>query len=378
MTTLARMQIVIDQRRARPRYFDIGVKFDDLIEFKLWQAEADRLGIRLEKEHIDLMFNMEFFGPRNMQLILPPQDISSAQMTARRDIHRDATDAYIHRAIGEEFRVRIAEYVLLKAQPNSTMPAFRNPKDPTSAFKFSDSAVPDETRAPLTIAQLYDLFKSKRSEFEVTLLPIKVEDFIASLKVEPTEGDKREYFDAHKTKPYDPSADDSGIEILPSARIEFVYADPKSPFYLGKAKLLSALKTTNSIVFDAGLSPLGALARYVAIDHKHKADLQALYDTMVSKNKVGPYDRYRGAALYSDPDPASPIYAFMASQHDDLVASLIAASALAPIDGLSSFLAQGEARHRDEVQEALREEADAAAPTLCCTLRVLHGIAEPD
>ena len=362
LTLLARIQGAFDERLARPRYFDSGVKFDDLIAFKLWQAEADRLGIRVEKAHIDLMFNMEFFGLNNMQYYLPPREINSAQMSARRDIHRDATDAYIHRAIGEEFRVRIAQYVLLKSQPYSYLARRQqNAARGDFSFKFPEPSIPDETRSPLTMVQLYDLYRSKCAEFEVKLLPINVEDFIASVKEEPTESDKREFFDSRKGKPYDPSSDMSGIEAPSTAKIEFVYADPKSPFYLGKAKLISALERTNSFAFDAGLSPLGAFTRFIAIDLGYDSRLQSQYDGLVSKDKVRQTDRYRGAALYSDPDVAAPIMGYFAGQHDDLVAGLVCASALAPIDGLSSFLAQGATRHPEEVEAALRSETKRRA-----------------
>jgi hypothetical protein len=373
LALLTNIRAVIDQRRAKPRYFEIGTKFDDLVEFKLWQAEADRLGIRLEPSHITFLFNMQFFGERLMhEVVLRPGDISFAQMQAKRDIHRDASDAFIHHAIGEEFRVQIAQYVVLKAQPFSYL--FRNKRDAEGfTFKFSDPGMPDETRAPLTMAQLYDIFKAKRSEFTVDLLPIKIEDFIATLKEEPTEDQKRAFFEEHKGKAFDPSTDPYALEISPSSKIEFVYADPKSEFYLGKAKLISALKATNSIAFNANLSPLGAMAQYVAAAQKHKADLQAQYDTLASKDKISRDDRYRGAALFSDPDCAAPVLAFMAGHHPDLVTSWIGTSALSPLDGLSSFLAQGAARHPAEVEAALRSEADRRAPRYAALFGTIAG-----
>ena len=42
------VRMSIAERKSKPQYFDIGNKFDDLLEFKLWQAEADRLGSDLE------------------------------------------------------------------------------------------------------------------------------------------------------------------------------------------------------------------------------------------------------------------------------------------------------------------------------------------
>ena len=64
LADLYKKRATVAYRKSKPsqRYFDIGVKFDDLLEFRLWQAEADRLGIKIEEEHVDLLFRMEFFG----------------------------------------------------------------------------------------------------------------------------------------------------------------------------------------------------------------------------------------------------------------------------------------------------------------------------
>src|SRR5260370_28016027 len=44
---LFNMRSTLSLRKAKLRYFDGGVEFDDLVEFKLWQPEADRLGINI-------------------------------------------------------------------------------------------------------------------------------------------------------------------------------------------------------------------------------------------------------------------------------------------------------------------------------------------
>jgi hypothetical protein len=52
----------LEHRLLKPRFFPGGVKLDDLVEFKLWQIQADRLGIRLEGDHLQKLVEIEFSG----------------------------------------------------------------------------------------------------------------------------------------------------------------------------------------------------------------------------------------------------------------------------------------------------------------------------
>ncbi|MBI2807942.1 MAG: hypothetical protein HYX68_23405 [Planctomycetes bacterium] len=375
------MQFTLAERKNRPRYFDIGIaKFDDLVEFKLWQAEADRLGIHLEDEHLKIVFRQEFFG------VLHDDEIFYAQQTAMRN-SRDFTNAYVRKAIGEEFRVRIAQLAVLRAQPYSLF--FRRAKEGQPLpYKFDNAAVPDETRAPLTLAQLWDFYQKNRWEFDVTLLPVDVKATIKELKdakgnpLVPNQLQREAFFTAHKDKPNDPSSADFGLEKAAQAQVGYVYADPNSPAYLGLAQAVAQLKVTNPIVFDIMQSPLVTATRFMAIAQKEKADLQAQYDAL-SRNPQT--DKYWNAAQPTEVDFASPILAYLAAQRTDggAFASLMAASAMSawnPLEGqnaLAGFLAWGamgkpaadktrldevRKRHEAEVENALLSEMRRRTP----------------
>ena len=95
---------------------------------------------------------------------------------------RGVSEAFIRRAIGEEFRVRIAQEAVLGSQPGSFLTrALRNANQGFTP-KITHSDLPDTVRAPMTPAQLWDYYKTKRAEFAVTLLPLHVEDFVAQVK----------------------------------------------------------------------------------------------------------------------------------------------------------------------------------------------------
>src|SRR5262245_58573846 len=52
----------IGYRKSRPQYFDIGIKkYDDIVEFAVWQIMADKMGIQLEENHVTALFYNEIF-----------------------------------------------------------------------------------------------------------------------------------------------------------------------------------------------------------------------------------------------------------------------------------------------------------------------------
>ena len=134
MVILDNMRTSLAQRKSRPRYFESGTKFDDLLEFKLWQAQADKMEIQLEPEDVKYLVNVEFYN-REVRL-LDDQAFFQVQRESQRN-HPDVNNAYVLRAIGEEFRVQMAQLAVMKAQPASfffrcrKMKGCRRPNSPS-------------------------------------------------------------------------------------------------------------------------------------------------------------------------------------------------------------------------------------------------------
>jgi hypothetical protein len=144
------------------------------------------------------------------------------------------------------------------------------------------------------------------------------------------------FFEAKKNLPNDPATNPYGLERPPMAKIEFVYADPTSPAYLGVVKTVAQLKAFNPIAIDVMQSPLVTATRYLAIAQKQKDDLQRFADAMVSQEKV------RGAARTTDLDYTTPILAYFALHRTpEALAPMIGANAMATVDPLQGFGALG-------------------------------------
>ncbi|MBI3824158.1 MAG: hypothetical protein HY289_15935, partial [Planctomycetes bacterium] len=240
-------------------------------------------------------------------------------------------------AVAEEFRVRMAQYAVFGSQPSSYL--LRQKQE--LGYKPFEPDLPDQMRAPMTLAQIWDAHKAKRSPFEVKLIPVFVEDFaknrfevggdkpMVKEKVrEPGPAEEEAFFDEHKAEQYDPSSPKWGIDNPQRASFHYLYADPTSPDFFNLARAVGQIKR---------LQPFGDQE---AIAKEHLARLKLQYEQETSR--VG---LYREAALLCEKDHAAPVLAYYASRHPQSVASLIAASTFAPEHGLAGFLAWGTKQH---------------------------------
>jgi hypothetical protein len=364
---LFNMRSTLSQRKAKLRYFDGGVKFDDLVEFKLWQAEADRLGINIQDEHLVMLFASEFFITRDFPT-LSQDELFIAQREAQRE-NRDASDAFVRRAVAEEFRVKIAQYAILEAQPFSLL--FRKRQQGGElTFKFAHPDVPDEVRAPMTLAQLWDFYKTQRAEFNVSLIPVHVDDFaknkydFAKKIEEPNEIQKKEFFEAHKNERYDPTSDKWSLEIPPKIKIEYVMADPTSGPYFDLAKAL--LERASPFAWNPMQSPITTAATYAAKAQANKLALQRQLETLNP-------NVYR-TTPYTASGSTTSILAWMAKRHPQAGASVVAGSFLSPMDGfgsLAGYLAWG----TKKVQKVPNKEdpADGAKVAQTNILKILSN-----
>ena len=355
LTEIEALRQSIALKKSRPRYFDGGVKYDDLVEFTMWQAVADKLGIYIDEDHVKYLYYLEFYA---LRVPLDEQEINLVERETLRDF-RDGNSALIRKAVTEEFRVRIAQEAVLLSQP---LQMFGRQRQEGVGIKPVDPDKPDVIRAPITLAQLWDQFKQTRAEFDVTLLPLDVDKFMKNVQAEPTEEEKQAFFDKYKDKAADPSAEARGLQMPARVKIEYLMADPASPAYLESAKVVESLKLMDPFAPDVALSPLATASRYWAIQAQHRIDLQNQYDNLGRNDQQGNYT----AAPFSERDCTTPILVWMAKRHPEAAAHLIGNTFLTPTDGLGAlagYVAWGATKeHKEEVDAAVQAELKRRAP----------------
>jgi len=344
---LNQMRMTIAYRKSKPTYFEIGTKFDELAEFKLWQLEADRLGIRLDDYHVQILFAQEFFG------WLEGDELTAVQYELRRNFAH-VNDAYIRRAIREEYRVKIAQLAILQAQPMSYF--MRQKRDDERIQpKFASPEMPDELRIPMSLGQIYEYYKAQRSEFDVTVVPLPVKSFLESIKVDPNEIQRRDFYEARKNQPIDPSSDVWGFEIPPKIKLEYVIADPSAPGYHDVAKLFATLNGVNPIAYDPVSSPLMTAARYFAVHEKKMNDLQNQFEML---NQAA-----FQTTKFGSNGSSSSIAARLSRQHPEAAVSAAASALMDPTGALGNYLAWGATKHPTELAAAEYAELKRRAPT---------------
>jgi hypothetical protein len=232
-------------RIKRPRYFDTGVKLEDLVDFLVWRNQADRLDIRLVTEHVNGMMYEELYWRQT------GYDPSWAAHVRRMELRgtQGATAEHIISALRDEFRVRLAKLALTQAQPLAF--SLRSQEE-QKKIKFQ---LPYETRAPLTPHELWQTYKEKRSEFDVALIPIDVEAFLKKTG-EPSQAELQAVFKEYQKKPYDPTSATPGFQRPHRVKVQWVAADPKSKFYRTLATVVHHLEATPQSPWTGGVPAL--------------------------------------------------------------------------------------------------------------------------
>lgn len=237
----------------KPRYFETGVKLEDLADFIIWRNEADRLGITLVDDTVLQMVSMDLFTNFSKFNL---QQMSQVLQEAGRDLHFRPTMATLLEALRQEYRVRLAQLTLVNAQPLSYR--FRQAKE-LERFKWY---LPPEVRAPLTPAQLWDKYQQKRAEFDVALVPVHVADFVSKVAA-PTPKELTDFFEQYKKNPYDPLSEAPGFQIPQRIKAEWICGDPESPYYKRQATAINKLQSvpvTGPTPLAAGLAGVVSLS----------------------------------------------------------------------------------------------------------------------
>ena len=86
-----------------------------------------------------------------------------------------------------EFRVQVAKMALMASRPQSIY----------LVSNVQLASLEPQVRAPVAPEQLWEYYKTTRSEFDVSLVPVRVDDFLKEVKP-PTEQQLQDFFKAHK------------------------------------------------------------------------------------------------------------------------------------------------------------------------------------
>lgn len=382
---MTRAQVDLEARLLKPRYFENGVKLADLVDHKLWLLQADRLGINLLDEHVRLMIQREMF---NSVTRFTPYHAHQAYLAMSR--MQGQTEGIVLKAVRDEFRVRIAQLAVMKAQIEAMdrrAPA-NTPEQLAELYASLKFASKQDFRIVPTPHQLWEFYTSNAATTDLRIVPVNALDFINDV-AKPSESEINAFFADHKKKPSDPTSDTPGFQSPPKIKVQWVTADPDSAQYRRSSKAVLRMQTAPPAGLNPLASPLVTAAAYALNDRARRGILlQDTYDFRIqhtagqehtpldfgmSPPPVTPYD---GASLLSS-DVYPSVLAYFAGKRPDAMASWVGAGALNGPGLLTSplmYLQHGAYRSREEVAAGkakdvreeviagLAEEARSRAP----------------
>ena len=185
-------------------YFGGALSTEGLLDFKIWQSEADRLGIYLSDEDVARAIQEETLG----RLTNDDSLAIEKALTPRGQPRVNPTPA-----LGEEFRVRLAQTTLLGFDPGGII----------------------KVPAPVTPAELWNYYKANRTELAVKFLPIPVSKFIDQVKDKPTEAELTKLFDEYKDAEYYPQRNAPSFKQSRRIKVEWIGAKTDAPRYRKEA-----------------------------------------------------------------------------------------------------------------------------------------------
>ncbi|MFO0876320.1 MAG: hypothetical protein U0840_03020 [Gemmataceae bacterium] len=248
------------QRRVFPRdfYFGGGDKVDDLLDFRLWQLQADRLGIQLTDNDVRREVVAEaangavfeervpFDSDRRVVEFLASQRAENLRFTARDLLN----------AVREEFRVVLAQGILLGSEPG------------VRAYRLVLGA--STSPAVGTPDEFLNYFREQRTTLRYKFLKLPVASFLDQVKDKPTDTELRSRFDRYKDQEPVPTSRDPGFREPRRFLTEYAFASPADKFYVdaGRARL-----ATWAVACAASGCPIETAALVLADPIRQEYDL---------------------------------------------------------------------------------------------------------
>jgi transcriptional regulator with XRE-family HTH domain len=214
-------------RNSKEYYFGGSSDSADLLDFILWEQQADRLGVVLTEADVIAALNREgadenlFSGTS-----LGTEPLAINYVESNSASRGGATTEQLAQALNREFRYLLAQESVLGLEGG--------------ARSVRDGVVP-QVPAAETPREFLDWFRERRTTLKVAMLPIPVQHFVDQVKGSPPEATLRELYEAYRADEAAPDRQSPGFKEPRRIRVETVSARSESPFYqsAGRAQAIT-------------------------------------------------------------------------------------------------------------------------------------------
>jgi hypothetical protein len=260
--------VVLDQlarlHRSKEFYFGGTAELDNLADFLIWQHQANLLGINLTPEEIRQEFKRE-------TLDRCPKEAVNEIAKALSNQYPKLNPETLYAALGDEFRVRLAQIAL----------GYDTPPSMGTPYEF------------------WQYFREQRTESPVAVLKIPVRDADGKLDPDlakrvdalppPTEEELIALFNKYKNDEGTGKPGDLGFKHPRRVQVEWVSARPDSSHYRKQAEQTAALLRS--------LAPAAFEARLLAEYGRYRSDVPAWRQLSFPLNDTGALRREQVAAV---------------------------------------------------------------------------------
>jgi hypothetical protein len=202
-------------------YFGGATTVDGLLDFMIWKRQADQLGIQLTDQDIAAAVRDETRG-----YLTGENDRDILQALAREGL--GDPNLLLH-ALGEEFRVRLAQASLVGYDPDGIV----------------------TPPAPVTPYELYNYYVGNRTEVSVQMLPIKVSKFVPAVKEKPTNEELQNLYNKYKDDLPAPEKDTPGFKQARQVKVAWIDFSPTGQAFRDEARKLLLAQIASTVTNPA-------------------------------------------------------------------------------------------------------------------------------
>jgi hypothetical protein len=201
-------------------FFGGTTKTDDLLDFMVWQHQADKLGIVLDEGAVLKATNEEAGGRPVLEGNKFAESVPVRNFFAGRK-NQALTPHDLLDAVREEFRVALAQETLLGLEAGAR--AYRN--------AFARTPSPHQSPAAGTPDEFLQYYREQRTTLSVGLLPIAVKDFVGKVEASPSKQDLLSLYERYKSFEPAPDRREPGFKEPRRARVEYLTAKADASLY---------------------------------------------------------------------------------------------------------------------------------------------------
>ena len=240
----------------------------DRINFMLWQQKADQLGIQFTTDDVKRLIQSEFYDA-----FKPEADVRVRKQLQQSFANFNMDKCF--QAIGEEFRVRMAQVAVLGPGWHGRMDkTFGGPPIFSPAY------------------EVFDYYRDQTSPTFYEVVAVPGANFLNKVVGEPTEAELKKLYDEYQNQEYDPALERPGFKIPRKVKLEWVSATGTEPYYMNKAReKLKNEELQRAVGVLGAIRPLGGtpvvippVARPWAVDSladKYAAQIEAEHNRKI-------------------------------------------------------------------------------------------------